>query len=62
MLVPVGEESPVGSHLAPELLFAEANLEGFACFRVTRFKSVVDNAPGVINLVDLENGDGRVID
>jgi hypothetical protein len=48
--------------VAPELLFAEANLEGFACFRVTRFKSVVDNAPGVINLVDLENGDGRVID
>jgi hypothetical protein len=62
MLVPVGEESPVGFKVAPELLFTEANLEGFACFRVTRFKSVVDNAPGVIDLVDLENGDDRVID
>jgi hypothetical protein len=48
--------------VAPELLFAEANLEGFTCFRVTRFKSVVDNAPDEVNLVDLENGDGRVID
>lgn len=48
--------------VAPELLFTKANLEGFVCFRVTRFKSVVDKAPGVINLVDLENGDGRVID
>lgn len=31
--------------VAPELLFAEANLEGFACFRVTRFKSVFDERP-----------------